>query len=150
MTRAALALLSTVLPLLAADAPRDDAPRDDADRLDGVWKVVSAEDGGRKTPEEVVKELRLTVARDVITYKVGEKSTRWRYKLDPEKKPKWIDLTDEGRVMPGIYEVDGDTLRICFSERGGDDRPTAFESKPNSSNDVLIVLKRDRPTTQRS
>src|SRR5918992_1203897 len=101
MRRRPLALFAMVLPLMAAADPKEDH-----ERIQGTWKVVSAEDSGRRTPDEAIKSLTLAVTKDAITYKVGDKTTRWTYRLHPEKKPKWVDLTEAGRVMPGIYELD--------------------------------------------
>ena len=134
-----LAMLVVAGSLLGADAPRD------AEKLQGSWKVVSAEDSGRKAAEETIKHLRWAVTKDAISYKVGNKTTRWAYKLDPARKPKWIDLTEGDRTRLAIYELEGDTLKVCFAEGMQKERPTAFESKPNSPNDVLIVLKREKP-----
>ena len=136
-----LAMLGFAGLLLGADAPKD------AERVVGTWKVVSAEDSGRKASEETIKNLKWTVTRDTITYKVGNKTTRWAYKLDPARKPKWIDLTEGDHTRPAIYDLDGDTLKVCFAEGAQKERPNAFESKPNSPNDVLIVLRRDRSSS---
>jgi uncharacterized protein (TIGR03067 family) len=133
-------MLALVGLLLGADAPSDDARK-----IQGTWKVVSAEDSGRRAPEESIKDMRWTVSKDAITYHVGNRTTRWSYKLDPSKKPKWLDLVEDGRTRLAIYDVNGDTLRVCFAEGTPKERPTAFESKPNSPNDVLIVLKREKP-----
>ena len=130
--------------LLLAPGASGGAPKGEAERMPGTWKVVSAEDSGRKTPEELIRDLKWTITKDAITYKVGSKTTRWTYKLDPAKKPKWIDLVEGERTRLAIYELDGDTLRVCFAEGSSKERPTAFESKPNSPNDVLIVLKREK------
>jgi uncharacterized protein (TIGR03067 family) len=140
MQSKSLVLFALVGLLLGAGAPQGEA-----DRIPGTWKVVSAEDSGRKASEESIRDLKWIVTKDSITYKVGSRTTRWTYKLDPTKKPKWIDLTERDRTLPAIYELDGDTLRVCFSEGSPKERPTAFESKPNSPNDVLIVLKREKP-----
>ena len=45
----------------------------------------------------------------------------------------------------GIYDLEDDGLKICFPEGRKGERSTAFESKPNSVNDVLIVLEREQP-----
>jgi uncharacterized protein (TIGR03067 family) len=137
------ALLLGVVTVRATGAGAS-AAKGEADRMPGTWKVVSAEDSGRKTPEELIKDLKWTITRDAISYKVGSKTTRWAYKLDPTKKPKWIDLVEGERTRLAIYDLDGDTLRVCFAEGSSKERPTAFESKPNSPNDVLIVLKREK------
>ncbi len=129
---------------LGAAGAEDDA-KGDAEKVQGTWKVVSAEDSGRKAPDEVTKNLKLVVTKDKITYTFGDKTTNWSYKLDATKKLKWIDLTEGDRTTLGIYELDGDNLKICFPEGRKGERSTAFESKPDSVNDVLINLKREKP-----
>ena len=83
----------------------------------------------------------MVITKDTITYKFGDKTTKLSYKLDATKKPKWIDLTEGDKTTLGIYELEGENLKICFPEGGKRERSTAFESKPNSVNDVLIILK---------
>ena len=141
--RSCLFTLLTAGLLLGSAGAQDDA-KSDYEKIQGTWKVVSAEDSGHKTSDEAIKNLKWVITKDKITYKVGDKTTEWSYKLEAAKKPKWIDLTDGDRTTLGIYELEGDNLNICFPE-GGKERSTAFESKPNSVNDVLIVLKRERP-----
>jgi uncharacterized protein (TIGR03067 family) len=87
----------------------------------------------------------LVVTKDKITYKFGDKTKELSYKLDATKKPKWIDITEGDHTNLGIYELEGDNLKICFPEGGKDERSTAFESKPDSVNDILIILKREKP-----
>src|SRR5262249_19253582 len=48
-----------------------------------------------------------------------------------------------GRTSLGIFELNGDKLRICFREKGGE-RPSEFASE-KGSNLVLIELRRDKP-----
>lgn len=129
--------------LLCTAGAKDDA-KGDHENIQGTWKVVSAEDSGRKAPDDAVKNIKWVITKDKITYKFGEKTTEWTYKLDPTKKPKWIDLTTGQHTTLGIYELEGDNLKICFPEEGKE-RSTAFESKPNSVNDILIILKREKP-----
>ena len=61
-------------------------------------------------------------------------------KLDSSKKPKHIDLDVAGRMLKGIYEIDGDTLKMCY-KLVGNDRPTELDSTPESGI-VLVTHKR--------
>ena len=115
------------------------------DALLGTWQIVSLQDGGRTAPNEVTEEAQWLITGDRITQKAGGQVLELSYILDPSKTPKWIDLKAEGRTMLGIYELEGDTLTVCFSEARNSGRSTAFESQPESVNDVLIVLRRQGP-----
>jgi len=82
-----------------------------------------------------------------LTPKDG-KAISGAFKVDATKKPKTMDMTpSEGRykdkTLLGIYELDGDTLKICFAEPGKD-RPTDFTSKAGSGV-VLAIHKREKP-----
>ena len=62
--------------------------------------------------------------------------------LDPSKSPKTIDVTmlegpHKGTVILGIYEIDADTLKVCFDPEGKT-RPTAFNSPTGSKNFVNV------------
>jgi uncharacterized protein (TIGR03067 family) len=72
-----------------------------------------------------------------------------RYKLDPTRAPKAVDLTyqdesTEDRTFQGIYTVDGDAFTICRPTRPEGPRPTEFTASADSKQ-VLIVMKREKP-----
>jgi uncharacterized protein (TIGR03067 family) len=141
-------LLILTVGCLPSTAGAQDAPKDDNANIQGTWKPISSADSGRNAPAEAIEKLRLVITKDRISYKFGdpvEKEKGWSYKLDSTKQPKWIDLTSKENTTTGIYELDGDNLKICFPEEKQLGRSTAFESKPDSPNDVLIVLKRVQP-----
>lgn len=119
------------------------ANTDDEESIQGIWNVMSAADNGHRTPKAALKDLKFVITKHKITYKFLEKTTEWTYQLDANRKPKWIDLRDGAATNLGIYELEGDNLKICFPEGRPGERSTAFESKPNSVNDVLIILKRE-------
>ena len=48
----------------------------------------------------------------------------------------------KGKTTLSIYEIEGDTLKICSVEPGKD-RPTEFSSKPGSGH-FLRVFKREK------
>ena len=117
--------------LVAADA-KDDAVKKDMDALQGKWQVASMERDGEAVP----------VAKDAVRVITGDKyemtlfpdlKIEGKFKIDPTAKPKTIESTAtsgpyKDQELLGIYELDGDTLKICYA-LPGKDRPTEFKSK---------------------
>jgi uncharacterized protein (TIGR03067 family) len=125
-------------PALSRDRARD------IPNIQGTWRVTYSEDGGRIAPQEMLKELRFVIDEQDLITEIGGRKSVSTYKLDPSTNPKSLDLTENGRTKQGIYDLVGDTLRICIAE-SGDQRPTAFDSQPNSANDIVLILKRMKP-----
>jgi uncharacterized protein (TIGR03067 family) len=63
-------------------------------------------------------------------------------KLDAAKKPKAIDAYPAGRDKPllGIYEFDGDKLKLCFAAPGKE-RPAAFTSAEGSGHTLTVWVR---------
>jgi uncharacterized protein (TIGR03067 family) len=112
-------------------------------KFQGTWTFESSETGGKELPTGELKELTLTFEGDKHTVKKGDEVIQVGIqKLDPSKSPKTIDVTmaeglNKGKVMLGIYEIDGDTLKVCFDPHGKK-RPTEFKSVPGSENFVNV------------
>ncbi len=81
--------------------------RSDKEKIQGTWRAVSVQRGGRKAPEDEDKGLKLVITSDMLTVGVEDKvGVTSPYKLDPSKDPKWIDATEKGgRPAPGIYDL---------------------------------------------
>jgi uncharacterized protein (TIGR03067 family) len=125
--------------LLAADAPQVGEGRKDMEKLQGTWKVVAMERDGQKAPDDVIREQKPWVIKGdkIITDDTAKEGTS-TYKLDPAKKPKAIDVASadpEVKWIPGIYALEGDTLKLCLSYPANKERPTEFAAKkvPRSS-----------------
>jgi len=78
----------------------------------------------------------------------GEADRESTVKIDPTTTPKSQDdlLTtgpDKGKTRLSIYEVKGDTYRVCIAAPDKP-RPTAFESKEGSGHS-LYTFKRAKP-----
>jgi uncharacterized protein (TIGR03067 family) len=52
-----------------------------------------------------------------------------------------LDGAFKGDKIPSIYELKGDTLKLCIPNKPGSSRPKAFDS-PEKSGIGLFVLKR--------
>jgi uncharacterized protein (TIGR03067 family) len=138
-----LVFLSSVALLLGADSAKQDL-----DQLQGAWTVSEAVRDGNKAPEEVLKKMEVIIKDDTISITEDKDAPKPRsekavIELNPSTKPKSVDIKpDHGNDKPvlGIYELDGDTLKICF-DKHSEKRPTSFDSKPDSGS-ALLVLKR--------
>jgi uncharacterized protein (TIGR03067 family) len=124
----------------------DDKPKEEIDKFQGTWIVSRVEIKGMKQPQSFT--IKLTFDGDKLLTTVGkrEPESQGTFKIDPKREPnKGYDVTTtDGRVARGIYELDGDTLKVCLS--GPDDEaPDAFETK-QGDNRTLIVYKREKPT----
>jgi uncharacterized protein (TIGR03067 family) len=111
----------------------------------GTWTFESVEAGGKKLPADQFKGMTVTFEGDKYSVKKGDKVVEAAtQKLDPSKSPKTLDakVTDgpnKGAVILGIYEISGDTLKVCFDPEGKK-RPTEF--KGESGSQTLVVHKR--------
>jgi uncharacterized protein (TIGR03067 family) len=142
-----LAILFCVLGFTATASWADDKPdvEKELKKFQGAWTFESSESGGQKFPADQLKDLVLTFDGAKHTVKNGSALIQaGTQTIDPSKSPKAIDVTlTEGPtkgVMLGIYEIDGDTLKVCFS-MGGKNRPTEFKS-PAGSETFFNVHKR--------
>jgi uncharacterized protein (TIGR03067 family) len=127
-----------------ARALAQDGASDDARRLQGTWFIDPAiyKDVRDKEALQSIKAVRVIFARDSVTFKhpPGNEEKVF-FHLDPSKKPKQIDFS-EG--VKGIYEPNGDTLKMCWDKRAKTrGRPKQFPTDKKTDLDFL-VLKREK------
>jgi uncharacterized protein (TIGR03067 family) len=137
--------LLTVILVMAAPAPAEDKKKDE-EKIQGAWTIVSLEENGNKVPEDKVKAMKVTIKDNVLALSDGSKEEKVKFKIDASKKPKSIDFFMEGEEgqMQGIYELEGDTLKMCWHKEGKESkRPNEFSSKSGSGHS-LVVLKREK------
>jgi len=143
IARVSLAAFLLAVPALAQDT---DAVARDLKQLQGEWKAVSADKDGQPPPADVLENLRMTFTKDKILVHIKDERKEVSFKIDPGKKPKAIDVTpaegpQAGKVVPGIYEVTGETLRLAFAEGDNAKRPESFTPKAGSNLTVLTLKK---------
>ena len=132
--------------LVAADDAKD-ATKKELAKFTGTWKIESVEVDGNKPGAEVFKDWKLVIKDDQFTFHDGKMTTKGQFKVDVTKKPKTIDITftdgpEKGQTLIGIYELEGDTYKVCLSMNK--DRPKELASKAGSGH-ILEVFKRQKP-----
>jgi uncharacterized protein (TIGR03067 family) len=122
-------------------AKKADAAKTDLDRLQGVWSVVSIEQGGKPSKLDTLVFM-VDGKRACLQGSDGE--MQGGLYLGPTAKPKSFDLAMSTRTIEGIYSLEGDdTLRLCYDPRGVEEskRPGGFLTEKGSPQ-ILLVLKR--------
>jgi uncharacterized protein (TIGR03067 family) len=134
--------------LIAADGGKDQAAKD-RKMLEGTWTITSVVRNDNPLPEGKLKGARMIFRGEVYIQKLGEKTiAKGKFRLDPGKKPRTIDLTrtdgkEEKKTTFGIYELKDGVLRICGA-RPGQERPTELAARDGSDH-TLVTLQRAKP-----
>src|SRR5262249_18414780 len=97
----------------AADA------RADRDQLQGYWDAGSVTEDGKEFGAAEREAVHVHFKGDEITFYPTRDKARVTFRLDPASSPKAITLTeqegdDKGASVPGIYELNGDRLKLCI------------------------------------
>jgi uncharacterized protein (TIGR03067 family) len=129
--------------LLAATGCEQNAPQPG---LEGTWMGISLVTSEGKNADAFARTIRWTIAGDsiLVTDAVLQEGARGAFRVDDTRRPKWFNAGGkEGRgglSWSGIYEMEGDTLKVCHvvMSRGHVPRPEEFRAKPA----YLLTLKR--------
>lgn len=142
-----LCALVLLLPLDATENKEEETVKD-AEAIQGTWLPTAAELAGAEFPEAVRKTIKLVLEKDAYTATVGQTVDKGTCKLDDSKTPKALDITgtegpNKGNTIPAIYELDGDTLRVCY-DLSGKARPTEFKTAEGTQL-FLVTYERQKP-----
>lgn len=125
---------------------------DHAKKLQGTWQAIAIEANGQPSPDDQVRELQIVFQGDeVYAVKPQGADPKSKFKLNPGKSPKWIDvipLEDSGnkKVGAGIYSLEDGKLRVCVNLFGKDpsQRPTDFKTS-DGDGIIFVTLERAKP-----
>ncbi len=128
--RVAIVLLLAAVAI-AAPVPKGmkKAKRPDAELFVGAWEMVEGP-GGAQLYVWTFDEGLTMWSKAVGSEGPG---SRWVVTITPDTSPKEMELTSDRTRYEGIYEIDGDEIRIVY----GGNRPTAFEGKGKLNYTVL-------------
>jgi RNA polymerase sigma factor (sigma-70 family) len=144
-------------PAAQAKKPEKQKAATDKDLLQGTWVAVAGEQDGRPWEAAWVKTIswKLTIEGDRYTLR-AERARNYQtgtFTLNPRRKPKQIDFTEMAihpdwanpksgpRLVAGIYELKGKTLKLSVVGGQARPRPTDFTTAPKSGR-VVFVFRR--------
>jgi RNA polymerase sigma factor (sigma-70 family) len=148
--------------------PRDDGktklalkpaepPTEDQDKLQGTWRLVTAENDGLRIGEgrPELTDSRLVFEKGSFTFfytlrseltEPEAKKAVGDFTLDTKRSPKVMTLAWKERPWnfgrKAIYALDGDTLKLCLSQGDDDKLPTDFSANYGSKR-LLWTFKRE-------
>ena len=138
-------LVALAIGLVAA------APVNGQDRLEGTYIASAGEEAGLAFPPDHFMDTSVVItAKDIIVYcaKTGEQRV-YSYERVLAEKAQGIDMRvvvgpDEGKIVRGIYELNGDRLMLAFFPAGKEGRPTSFDTEKGTGQ-MTLDLKRVAP-----
>ena len=121
-----------------ADSPtQGEASKKDLELLQGTWRMADmlTPPGMPKPPKDVMDNMRLVIQGKKMIIQLHGTTREETFSIDASKSPKWIDSTTTIQIIPldpkakrqeqkkniyGIYEITGDTWRVCENSFGDD------------------------------
>lgn len=128
-------LVGLTVPLMVgADSPEPNILKEEIKRLQGTWVHVASEIRGERT--KATERVELVITHDRIVLKAKDFGDESKYRIDPTKEPKELDLIYTGKRNPErkgvakcIYRLSGNELTICGNALGAPNRPREFKTR---------------------
>jgi uncharacterized protein (TIGR03067 family) len=143
--------LCFLLPPTPAQADPQDAAaaiKEELKKLQGSWEIELQEEDGKTLSDKDLKGRTLCIGGSLFLVRHNASLIHLgKMKIDVSRSPKTLNAmvekgNREGDILPGIYSLDGDTLKICLN-MDGDGRPNQFKAAAKTGF-VLMVCKRVR------
>lgn len=139
--------LSLAFLFLSVGALRaDDNPRE---QLQGTWVLTGVVKDGKNALDDQMKGARIRIEGNRITSldKTDKEDYTATFTVDAKQTPKAIDMKivsgkEQGKTAKGIWLVDKNTLKLCYSFDQGA-RPKDFEPAAKEGH-ILLVMERDK------
>jgi uncharacterized protein (TIGR03067 family) len=118
--------------------------------LTGTWQVVSAELGGQPMPADAAAKVELEFTATHYTVNFGGEATdHGTFELKTNSELNEIAMTgitgvNEGRTIPGILQLHGNRLRICFALEGSA-IPREFRAPAGTLRYLATYRRKDTP-----
>jgi uncharacterized protein (TIGR03067 family) len=137
-----------LVALISSAVLRGGDANEDMDKFQGTWNVAGYERDGEKFPVMAITFTGDKMKRYAAAAATSPSRPEWSIKLDPSKNPKAVDSTVltgrlTGQTRLGIYQIEGDELKLCFTRPDVKERPTEFKSTAGTQLEV-ITMKRSK------
>jgi uncharacterized protein (TIGR03067 family) len=116
--------------------------------LQGEWQAISMAQSGQDAPPDAIKEFKVTIKDDTITFVQGEMTFKHKFKIDPSQSPMHFDVEAldgprKGKTIPGIYTLEQGELRICTPNDPDqvDQRPQEPKTQAGDGLSLLVLVK---------
>ena len=146
MQRIICVLVVLTTPILLSAGDED--VRKELKAMQGTWKAVALEAGGKPLPKEAIPDFTFIIgANGKSTGKMAQSEYTATITVNPKKDPKTIDNLHEsgaqkGKKQHGVYKLEGDKFTVCMTPPGSaeGDRPKDFTTKDTAN--VVFVFER--------
>ncbi len=117
------------------------AAKNDLDALQGEWQPIEMVGNGEAAAPGLLSNLKLAVKGKKYFVQAGDNEDSGSFEILAPHQPGQMDVTTQkGEFVPAIYELSGDTLRVCYAINNAP-RPTEFKSTAGSDH-ILAVYQR--------
>lgn len=116
----------------------------DLEKIQGTWALTSITIVGEVNRSVTGRTIKIK-DKTLTTFSKERETSRETFALDQSKTPKHIDiLSSEASPSFGVYELDGDTLKMCFfrNQKYYKQRPKSFASDSDRRTTVFIYSRR--------
>ena len=114
--------------------------------IEGTWEMVRAECEGEAAPELVVQRTEIELVHgDYRVRFAGRITDRGRFEIDaatnaPRLILHGVEGPNAGRTIPGLFQLKGDRLRVCYGLDGV--TPAAFATQPGDQRYLATYRRR--------
>lgn len=128
MIRRTCLVLTILTPLAVAAPVPKELKSGDEQRILGTWDMVGHSMGGGPVTPQTVK-WRLEPGGQAFIMNPGD--TAIAYKIHTETEPKGFDWNWPTSSHPGLYQLDGDMLKVVITTGNSTARPKELKPGPN-------------------
>ncbi len=147
-----LKTLTCCVALVLLGAAATDDSKSDSQQMQGVWEVSEFNMSGSPASAEICKAIHFEFSSDTMKligpeHSIGQRS--YRIELDASKKPRAMDTFSfdgpfKGKMVPAIYELNGDKLTLCIPNDLATERPMELKAAEGSKLGLFVLKRRTK------